>query len=133
MSVRSLPIPTATENDEEEDDNEEPNENKVPSNNVIQEVDEHHPTKSIKVMTESEKLSGACFGMVIRNSCKQVIYEYFHDKAIIAVARDKQFADLMAACDIAVRTEYELPVTSPVSHLTETIAHHIFSSVTSTS
>jgi hypothetical protein len=39
----------------------------------IQEVDEHHPTKSINVMTDGEKLSSACFGMVIRNSCKQVI------------------------------------------------------------
>lgn len=89
MSVWSLPIPTATEDDKEEDYNKESHENKVPADNVIQEVDEHHPTKSIKVMTDGEKLSSACFGMVIRNSCKQVIYEYFHDKAIIAVARDK--------------------------------------------
>ena len=48
-------------------------------------------------MTASEKFSSARFGMVICNSCKQVNYEYSHDKAIVAVARDKQIADLMAA------------------------------------
>ena len=86
-----------TEDDDEEDDNEEPNENKDPSDNVIIETDKHHPTTSIKVMTASEKLTSACFGMVIRNSCKQVNCEYSHDKASIAVARDKQIADLTAA------------------------------------
>jgi hypothetical protein len=93
MSARSLPMSTVTEDDEEEDDNEEPNENKDPSDNVIIEADKHHPTTSIKVMTASEKLRSACFGMVIRNSCKQVNCEYSHDKAIIAAARDKQIAD----------------------------------------
>jgi hypothetical protein len=53
-------MPTVTKDDEEEDDNEEPNENKVPADNVIYEVDEHHQTISIKVMTASEKLSSAC-------------------------------------------------------------------------
>jgi len=34
---------------------------------------------------------------MFRNSCKQVNFEYSHDKAIIAVARDKQIVDLTAA------------------------------------
>jgi hypothetical protein len=97
MSARSFPWPTVKEDDEEDDDNKEPNENKAPADNVIHEADEHHPTTSIKIMTASEKLSNACFGMVIRNSCKQVNCEYSHDKAIIAVARDKQIVDLMVA------------------------------------
>lgn len=95
MSARSFPWPTVKEDDEEDDDNKEPNENKAPADNVIHEADEHHPTTSIKIMTASEKLSNACFGMV--NSCKQVNCEYSHDKAIIAVARDKQIVDLMVA------------------------------------
>ena len=97
MSARSSSMSTVTEDDEEEDDNEEPNETKDPSDNVIIDTDRHHPTTSIKVMTASEKLSSACFAMVIRNSCKQVNCEYSHDKAIIAAARDKQIADLTAA------------------------------------
>ena len=96
MSARSSSMSTVTEDDEEEDDNEEPNETKDPSDNVIIDTDRHHPTTSIK-MTASEKLSSACFAMVIRNSCKQVNCEYSHDKAIIAAARDKQIADLTAA------------------------------------
>ena len=97
MSARTLPMATVPEDDEEAIDDEELNENKNPINNIISDVQEHPPATSIKIMTASEKLSSACFGMVIRNSCKQVNCEYSHDKAIIAVARDKQIADLTAA------------------------------------
>ena len=88
---------TVPEDDEEAIDDEELNENKNPINNIVSDVQEHPPATSIKIMTASEKLSSACFGMVIRNSCKQVNCEYSHDKAIIAVAGDKQIADLTAA------------------------------------
>ena len=36
---------------------------------------------------------------------------------------------LMEACDTAVRTQYVLPVTSPVSLLTQTSFHHTFCTV----
>jgi hypothetical protein len=85
---------TVPEDDEEDIDDDE---NKNPAVNIVHDVQKHPPATSIKIMIASEKLSSACFGMVIRNSCKQVNCEYSHDKAIIAVARDKQIADLTAA------------------------------------
>jgi hypothetical protein len=88
---------TVPEDDEEEIDDEEFNENKNPAVNIVHDVQKHPPATSIKIMIASEKLSSACFGMVIRNSCKQVNCEYSHDKASIAVARDKQITDLTAA------------------------------------
>ncbi len=72
MSARTLPMATVSEDDEEEIDDEEFNENKNPINNIVSDVQEHPPATSIKIMTASEKLSSACFGMVIRNSCKQI-------------------------------------------------------------
>jgi len=88
---------TVPEDDEEDIDDAEFNENKNPAVNIVHDVQKLPPATSIKIMIVSEKLSSACFGMVIRNSCKQVNCEYSHDKASIAVARDKQIADLTAA------------------------------------
>jgi hypothetical protein len=88
---------TVPEDEDEDIYDEELNENKNPITNIVSDVQERPQATSIKIMTASEKLSSACFGMVIRNSCKQVNCEYSHDKAIIAVARDKQIADLTAA------------------------------------
>jgi hypothetical protein len=72
MSVRTFPLATVTEDDSEQDEEEELNENEDLNENK-------DPTTSMKIVTASEKLNNACFGIVIRNSCKQVNCEYSLD------------------------------------------------------
>ena len=77
----------------------EQDENEDPDNNTCQFTNDNVSKKcqSIAAMTASAKLNAACFRMVNKNSCSQVNCEYSHDEALIAAARDKQMADLMAA------------------------------------